>query len=118
MLKRTFERYKAQTDKRIAQLEETVSFLTKNGKYEVEFFYKTDGVNLKKCFVKYIYDELVKAALVETYPYSLVKSHLCIENNNDYILILSDGITYKLDKKTQRCICIREKEEQKNGIKS
>ena len=108
MRKRKFEEYKTATGQRIKHLEETVAFLAKNGKYDIEFVYKNDEFTSTLCYVKYVHNGLVEIALIETYPYLTVKSHRCIENNPDFAVITSNDITYRLDKKTKRCICIKE----------
>ena len=108
MRKRKFEEYKNTTEQRIEHLEETVDFLAKNGKYDIEFVYKNDEFKSTLCYAKYVHNGLVETALIETYPYSTVKSHRCTENNPDFAIITSNGITYRLDKKTKRCICIKE----------
>ena len=110
MRKREFEIYKAGMEERVARLEETVDFLTRNGKYDIEFVYKNDEYKSTMCYAKYVRDGLVETALIETYPYSSVKSHRCVENNHDFAVISSIGVTYRLEKKTKRCVCIDEKE--------
>jgi hypothetical protein len=109
MRKRKFEEYKAITDERIERLEATVDFLAKNGRYDIEFVYKNDEFKSTLCYAKYVFNGLVETALIETYPYSTVKSHRCIENNPDFAVITSNGFTYRLDKRTKRCTFIKEK---------
>lgn len=109
MRKREFEEYKTATDERIKHLEDTVDFLAKNGQYDIEFIYKNEEYRFTKCYARYIHEGLVETALIEAYPYSTVKSHRCIENNKDFAVISAIGVTYKLDKKTKKCICIKEK---------
>lgn len=106
MRKKIFEKYKEQTDKRISELEATVDFLARNGKYDIEFVYKNEAFTQTKCFARYIYNGNIKTSLIEIYPYSSVKSHKVINNTSDYVIISSLATTYKLDKKTERCLCI------------
>lgn len=107
MLKKTFEKYKEQTDKRIAQLEETVDFLAKYGKDHIQFVYKNDGFTQTTCIARYIYNGVVVEALIENFPYQTIKTHYCVENNRDYAIINSTDMQYKLDKNTRRCVYIK-----------
>lgn len=111
MLKKTFEKYKAETDKRIANLEEMVDFLAKHGKHDIEFVYKNEGFTHTTCYARYIHDGKLVLSLVEKFPYTTVKIHHCVENNSDFAIIETAEAQYKLDKKLNRCVFQKNKKE-------
>lgn len=114
MNKKNFEKYKGEMERRVSQLEETVSYISQNGEFNVSFVNKSEEYKTTTCYAKYVYDGVVQTALIETYPYSSVKLHKCTENNRDYFIVTSSGITYKVDKKTKKCVCISDGG--KNGV--
>lgn len=109
MKKRDLLLYAKELEQKTVKLEATIKFLMEHDTNYIEFVYKKTENNTIHCFVRYINDNILETALVETYPSYNNEWHICTENNRDFAIISSSQNTYQLDKKTKLCKYIKEK---------